>query len=127
MNRDKIYVTAIAAVLLFVLSSPAAASPNVTIYPTPDKSLLSADYTLQVEGRDVPVYDLKVAPEDVNQRLSEMNYEVEPDKYFSKAAFTYFDISGSVQVTVTYREPITSAKLLPVSATAVPLSIKGTP
>lgn len=125
MNRDKIYVTAIAAVLLFVLSSPAAASPNVTIYPTPDKSLLSADYTLQVEGRDVPVYDLKVAPEDVNQRLSEMNYEVEPDKYFSKAAFTYFDISGSVQVAVTYREPITSAKLLPVSATTVPLAIKG--
>ncbi len=125
MNRNRIYVTALAAVLVFFLSSSASASPNVTIYPAPDKSLLSADYTVQVEGRDVPVYELKVAPEDVTERTSEMDYEVEPDKYFSKAAFTYFDMAGSVQITVTYREPITSAKLLPVSPTSTPLTIKG--
>lgn len=124
MNRYKIAVTAWVAVLLLSFSSPAAASPNVTIYPAPDKSLLSTDYTLQVEGRDVPVYELKVSPGDVTQRTSVMNYEVDSANYFQKAAFTYFDMAGSVQVTVTYREPITSAKLLPVSSAAIPLTVK---
>jgi hypothetical protein len=121
MNRYKISLMALAAVLFLSFSS--FASANVTIYPSPDKSLLSADYTMQVDGRDVPVYWVKVAPEDVNERTSTMDYEVDTDKYYAKAAFAYFDMAGSVQVTVTCGEPITSAKLLPVSAAAVPLSI----
>ena len=125
MNRDTICVTALAAALVLFLALPAAASPSVTIYPAPDKSLLSADYTLQIEGRDVPVYQFRVPPHDVTQATAVMNYAVPTDQYFEKAAFAYFDMAGGAQVTVTYREPITAAKLLPVSAAATPLAIKG--
>ncbi len=119
MNRYKMFLLAVAAAMFLAFSSSVTAfSSNVIIYPVPDKSLLSADYTVQVEGKDVPVYDLKVSPEDAAQRTSAMDDKMNTGQYFVKAAFTYFDTDGGVNVSVTYAQPITTARLLPVPANA---------
>ena len=80
----------------------------------------SNDYTVQVEGRDIPVYAVKVAPADPALRWKAMDDKVNSAEYFDKAAFAYFDMRGPVAVTVTCPEPITSAKVLPSSLKIVP-------
>ena len=80
----------------------------------------SKDYTVQVEGRDIPVYAVKVAPADPARRWKAMDDKVRSAEYFDKAAFAYFDMRGPVAVTVTCPGPITSAKILPSSLKIVP-------
>ena len=81
----------------------------------------SNDYTVQVEGRDIPVYAVKVAPADQGRRWKAMDDKVRSAEYFDKAAFAYFDTGGPVVVTVTCLEPITSGKVLPSSLKIVPV------
>lgn len=80
----------------------------------------SKDYTVQVEGRDIPVYAVKVAPADPARRWKAMDDKVRSAEYFETAAFAYFDMRGPVAVTVTCPGPITSAKVLPSSLKIVP-------
>ena len=80
----------------------------------------SKDYTVQVEGRDIPVYAVKVAPADPARRWKAMDDKVRSAEYFDTAAFAYFDMRGPVAVTVTCPGPITSAKVLPSSLKIVP-------
>ena len=44
------------------LAQPSVAATKLTIYPAPAGEPLSSAYKVQVEGRDVPVYQLRVAP-----------------------------------------------------------------
>jgi len=75
----------------------------------------SGDYTIQVEGREVPVYAVKVAPADPALRWKAMDDKVRSAEFFDKAAFGYFDLHRPAVITVTCTEPITSAKVLPSS------------
>ena len=122
MKRARMSLLVSVAALLLLRSS--VASSNLTVYPVPDKSLLSSDYTVQVEGRDVPVYKLKVVPQDTAQRNSAMNDIPHTGEFFDEAAFACFDMTGGVQVSVTYKSPVSAARLLP-AVPAIPVAVKG--
>ncbi len=80
----------------------------------------SRDYTVMVEGQQVPVYAVKVAPADPVRRWTAMDDKVHSAAFFDTAAFATFDMPGPAKVTVTCKQPITSAKILPTSFHIVP-------
>jgi hypothetical protein len=75
-----------------------------------------------VGSQDIPVYAVKVAPADKALRWKAMDDKINSAKYFEKASFGYFDMREPVQVTVICPEPITSAKILPISLKIVPVT-----
>jgi len=105
--------------LTLVSAGPAGwAQENIGQIPAGEER--SKDYTVQVGGRDIPVYTVKVAPADPARRWKAMDDKVRSAEYFDKAAFAYFDMRGPVVVRVICLEPITSAKVLPGSLKIVP-------
>lgn len=115
MNRYIVSRVALTAALLFFVGLSSAAASG-TIYPAADRSLLSPDFTMQIGGHDVPVYLLKVAPEDASGRNSAMDDKIDTANYFDRAAFTYFDTAAGINATITYKAPVNAARLLPASA-----------
>ena len=85
------------------------------IYPAPAGEPLSQDYTVSVEGHDVPVYIAKVAPEDAERRWKAMDDKKNSADFFDIGAFAYFDMNGKVTVKVTVNKPVVSVKILPTS------------
>ncbi len=101
-------------VLLAGNAKAIALGSNATIYPAPAGELLSSDYSVDVDGQPTPVYKLKVAPLDASRRLAAMDYSVNSIGHiFDEAAFSYFDMQGEVEVSVAYKEPIVSVRLMP--------------
>lgn len=98
-----------------VAVAPLALAGTVRVYPAPNGEELSPDYTVKVEGREVPVYVAKVAPADPARRWKAMDDKANSADYFETASFAYFDMDGPVTVTVTCPETIQSAKILPSS------------
>jgi len=124
---DRIVGVWLLIVLALQIGGPAGfAQENIGQIPVGEER--SKDYTVQVAGRDVPVYAVKVAPADRERRWKAMDDKVRSAEYFDKAAFAYFDMprraaalrARPVAVTVTYGEPITAAKVLPGSLKIVP-------
>ncbi|MGO9203003.1 MAG: glycosyl hydrolase family 28 protein [Limisphaerales bacterium] len=93
----------------------------VRVYPAPAEEALSKDFTVQVEGEPVPVYVAKVAPRDPERRWKAMDDKVHSAEYFETASFAYFDMQGTVTVTVTCPEVIQSARVLPSSWKIAPV------
>jgi len=101
-------------VLTLLLITSSATAADVTIYPAPSGEQLSSLYTLKVNGRSVPVYRVRVAPAEASRRTAAMDYaQNATGELFDEAAFAYFDMQGTVEISVGYKDPITSAKLLP--------------
>ncbi len=92
-----------------------ASRAEVRVYPAPEGEPLSKAFAVSVEGRDVPVYVAKVAPENAERRWKAMDDKANSAEYFETASFAYFDMSGAVTVTVTSRDSIESATVLPSS------------
>lgn len=88
---------------------------TVKVYPAPKGEELSADYTVQVEGQDTPVYVAKVSPADQTARWKGMDDKKNSADFFQKASFTYFDFEGPVRLQITCSETVRSAKVLPSS------------
>jgi len=108
------------AVLAFQMAGSAGfAQENIGQIPAGEER--SKDYAVQVEGQDIPVYGVKVAPADPARRWKAMDDKVRSAEYFDKAAFAYFDMREPVAITVTCPEPIISAKVLPSSMKIVPV------
>lgn len=97
---------------------------SVQVYPAPMGEEFSKDYRVQVEGKQIPVYVAKVAPAEPERRWKAMDDKAHSADYFEKASFAYFDIQGTVTVTVDYPEMIQSAKVLP-SALKITPDIRG--
>lgn len=93
---------------------------NVRVYPAPAGEELSKDYTVTVEGKDVPVYLAKVAPADESRRWKAMDDKVNSASYFDQASFACCDVRGPVRVTVACPRPVRSANVLPTSYRIVP-------
>ena len=108
------------AILLWPLIG-VAGHAAVSVAPAAAGEELSRDYTVAVEGKQVPVYAVKVAPADPARRWKAMDDKVRSAEFFDKAAFATFDMTGPVKVTVTCPLPITTAKILPTSFQIVPL------
>jgi hypothetical protein len=85
------------------------------VSPAPPGEELSKAYTVEVEGKDVPVYIAKVAPADPARRWKAMDDKANSADYFETAAFASFDMQGPVNVRVTCPQTIESAKALPSS------------
>lgn len=94
---------------------------QVFVYPAPKGEMLSLAYKVSVSGLQVPVYEVKVAPEDAQRRWKAMDDKANSADYFDKAAFAYFDLKGSATVTVTVPAQVTRAKILPSSAKIKPV------
>jgi len=101
-----------------IAASAGFGQENIGRIPTGEEQ--SNDYTVQVNGVDIPLYAVKVAPADPALRWKAMDDKVNSAQYFEKASFGYFDMRGAVAVSVTCPESIHSAKVLPSSLKIVP-------
>lgn len=110
---------AMSVMLVLALQTLGLAQDNIGEIPAGEER--SSAYTVQVAGRDVPVYTAKVAPADPALRWKAMDDKVHSAEYFDTAAFAYFDVQRPVEVSVTCPEPIRSAKILPSSLKIVPV------
>jgi hypothetical protein len=88
---------------------------SVQVYPAPAGEELSKVFAVQVEGKQIPVYVAKVACAEPERRWKAMDDKAHSAEYFENASFAYFDMQGTVTVTVGYPEVIQSAKVLPSS------------
>ncbi|MCM2372941.1 glycosyl hydrolase family 28 protein [Aporhodopirellula aestuarii] len=89
---------------------------RVVVYPAPPGEETSSEYQVSVDGHAVPVYLAKVAPADAARRWRAMDDKKNSANFYDTAAFASFDMQGTVTVTVTVPETVTSAKILPTSA-----------
>ncbi|HEY5911470.1 MAG TPA: glycosyl hydrolase family 28 protein [Verrucomicrobiae bacterium] len=105
---------------VMLLGLSCAEAGSVRIYPAPDGEELSNDYSVKVEGKEMPVYVARVAPATPELRWKAMDDKARSADYFEQAAFVYFDMEGSVSVTVTCPEEIRSVKVLPSSLQITP-------
>jgi hypothetical protein len=101
--------------LCLAWSAPLGWAGTVHIYPAPAGEELSKDFSVKVEGEDVPVYVAKVASAEPARRWKAMDDKTNSANYFQKASFASFDLQGSVTVLITCPEMIDSAKILPSS------------
>lgn len=109
---------------LFIQCSHSQTLDHVKIYDVPNGVELSDLYQLKVEGQSVPVYPAKIAPGD-ERRWAAMDKHADSHKYYDVAAFAYFDMDKKpVNVSVTVRDEIKTAKILPSSRGIEPV-IKG--
>ena len=93
---------------------------DVRVYPAPAGEELSKQFSVQIEGREVPVYVAKVASADPARRWKAMDDKANSANYYETASFAYFDMASPVTVTVTCPELIQSAKVLPSSLNLKP-------
>jgi hypothetical protein len=109
-------------IFLFLLISPGwefslKAASKVTIYPAPADEVLSEDYTLEVNGKQVDIYLAKIAEvEDPPDWL------LKPEHVGGPYSFTYFDFSGEVTMKVTsLKKPLNELVIRPLSADIKPV------
>jgi hypothetical protein len=108
------------ALTALLTGTPPGRAALVRVHAAPDGEALSGDYSVKVEGQEVPVYVARVAPADPGGRWKAMDDKANSADYFTKAAFAYFDMQGPATVTVTCPEVIQSAKVLPSSFNLTP-------
>ena len=101
-------------IIMSTMSFAAKDTQKVKVYPAPEGIELSSDFTVIVEGQQVPVYKTKVPPAGPIPRLTRSLSE------FGFASFASFDMRASVDVTITCPEPVKSIKILPTSFHIVP-------
>lgn len=109
--RSFLFIVAGLGVLIPALVS----AGNVHIYPAPSGEDLSKDYMVTVEGKPAPVYVARVAPAKPELRWKAMDDKARSAEYYEKASFAYFDMEGTVAVTVECPQAIRSVKVLPSS------------
>lgn len=100
--------------------NPATSSDNVRAYSAPEGADLSQRFQVSVDGVSVPVYNVKVAPENETRRWAAMDDKVNSHTYYETAAFAYFDMQNAVEVSVTVPTSVLSARVLPTSAGITP-------
>ena len=108
---------------LFVIVSCTAG--RVSIAPAPEGEPLSAKWKVYAAGREVPVFDAKVASGDKEMRRLACDDVSNSGNYYDIASFASFDlVKGKAKVEVVVPEEVREAKVLPESAGIVP-EIKG--
>ncbi|HWH72576.1 MAG TPA: glycosyl hydrolase family 28 protein, partial [Candidatus Sulfotelmatobacter sp.] len=101
------------AVALLALFTQAGGAAEIRAHPAPAGEPLSTNFTVTVGNLNVPVYVAKVAPKDPVLRFKSVDEVATSGTYFEKAAFASVDFAGSIEVSISCPETITSAKLLP--------------
>ena len=111
----KIATSVVLALAVGLICSCSGWAGTVRVYPAPEGEQLSKDYSVEVEGKSLPVYVAKVAPAEPALRWKAMDDKAHSADFFTNSAFAYFDMDGAVSVTVRCPDPIRSVKLLPTS------------
>jgi hypothetical protein len=106
--------------MMLVMSSPlfmaaALSAQEARVYPATPGEPVSKLFKVTVDGQPSPSYLAKVG--------TPANF-INDQENLGQAAFTSFDIEGTVQVTVTYAKPVVTAKVLP-SSSAVAATVSG--
>ena len=97
---------------------------DVVVYKAPKGEELNAKFKVSVNGIDVPVYNAKICTEDQPGRHRAGIIE-ESHLHFDITNFASFDMKkGPVKVSVSVKDPIATAKILPTSFGIIPV-IKG--
>lgn len=122
IKKTSFFLNSFAILALFVFpGSTFAETGKVKVYPSPAGETLSELFKVSVAGKTVPVYVTRVASGDARSRSKAMDDKQHSAEYFDVAAFASFDLlSGSVVVTVSVPNKVTTAKILPASATIIP-------
>lgn len=89
---------------------------KIIVYPAPKGEVLNTVYSVSASGKSVPVYSAKIGAADDKIRFLAVDDLLNSAKYFDVAAFCYFDIQGSVKITVSSAAAIKSFKILPATA-----------
>ncbi len=106
--------------VMAALMADILAAGTVTVWPAPEGEGLSQDFSVTVDGQTSPVYIARVAPEKPALRWKAMDDKANSADYYENAAFTTFDMQGTVEVVVTCAAPVTSARILPSSLKIAP-------
>ena len=97
-----------------------AEAAHVHAWAEPAGEAASGDFQVEADGVPVFVSVAHVAPADAQRRWKAMDDIPHSGDYFDVASFASFDVRGAVKVTVTYREEVKAAKILPTSYGMVP-------
>lgn len=92
--------------------SPSARGEGIVTWPAPEGEVLCETYTLQVSGRDVPVYSCRVSAMPFNQVWP--GYQ-RPLDQTELAGFACWDMAGPVSVVVQSRRPVQSVAVRPMA------------
>lgn len=103
------------AILLTSIQFVAVAASTVRVHPAPSGEALCTNYSVQVDGKSVPICIAKVAPADPQRRWKAMDDKARSADYFETASFGYFDMEGNQTISVTCPADVRSAKVLPSS------------
>ncbi len=90
---------------------------EVIIYPAPEGEMLSEDYTLEVNGRNVDIYLARIA--DIENPPA---WTLKPEDVGGPYSFTYFDFSGELRVKITFlKKPPDNLVIHPLTAGITPV------
>ena len=107
--------------LFLVTMTVSCTAGSVSVAPAPEGEPLSTKWKVYAAGREVPVFDAKVAPGDKEMRYMACDDIAHSGNYYDMAAFAYFDlVKGTAKVEVTAAEDVREARILPESAGIVP-------
>ena len=88
---------------------------DVTVYSAPEGEALNTKFHVSVDGIDVPVYNARICTEHIQGRHAAGIVE-QSDLHYDITGFTSFDLKkGSAKVTVSVKDHIYTAKILPTS------------
>ena len=88
---------------------------EVTVYPAPEGEALNTKFQVSVDGIDVPVYNARICTEHIQGRHAAGIVE-QADLHYDITGFASFDLkNGPVKVTVSVKDHIYTAKILPTS------------
>ena len=92
--------------------SPSAKGADIVTWPAPEGEALCESYTVQVNGRDVPVYSCRVSAMPFNQVWP--GYQ-RPEDQTELAGFACWDMTGAVSVVVQSQRPVQSVAVRPTA------------
>jgi len=85
-------------------------APSLIIYQAPESEIPSTDFKVQVDGKNVFVYQARVSAKPVDQVFT--GYQ-RPEDQTEIASFAYFDISGQHSIEVKSNTAIKSVEIRP--------------
>lgn len=86
--------------------------PQVTVYPAPSGEVLSNDYYMEVNGKEVDIYLARIAAVE-----DPPDWTLKPEDVGGPYSFAYFDFTGEINVKVTsLGKPLDNLVIRPLSA-----------
>lgn len=89
---------------------------KVKTYPAPKGIAANKSFKVIADGKEVHVYDVRVAAGDPRRRFKAVDDLLNSEQYYDMAAFAYFDMGTAADIRITSACKISTFKILPSSA-----------